>query len=44
MNGYDLSQPSEAAQALQALKREREISLLVDRGGNTTEILFSIDE
>lgn len=44
MNGYDLSQPSEAAQALKALKQEREISLLVDRNGDVTEILFSIDE
>lgn len=44
MNGYDLSQPSEAAQALRALKQEREISLLVDRNGDITEILFGIDE
>lgn len=44
MNGYDLSQPFEAAQALKALKQEREISLLVDRNGDITEILFSIDE
>jgi general secretion pathway protein C len=43
MNGYDLSQPSEAAQALRALKQEREVSLLLDRNGDITEILFSID-
>jgi len=44
MNGYDLTQPSEAAQALKALKQEREISLLVNRNDDITEILFSIDE
>ena len=44
MNGYDLTQPAEAAQALRALKEEREISLLVDRNGNLIEILFGIDE
>ncbi|WP_077342538.1 type II secretion system protein GspC [Pseudocolwellia agarivorans] len=43
MNGYDLSQPSEAAQALRALKQEREVSLLVNRNDDITEILFSID-
>ncbi|GAA6205196.1 MULTISPECIES: type II secretion system protein GspC [Thalassotalea] len=42
MNGLDLTIPSEAAQALQALKEEQEISLLVDRSGEMTEILFSI--
>lgn len=44
MNGYDLTQPFEAAQALKALKEEQEISLLVDRNGDITEILFSINE
>lgn len=44
MNGYDLSVPSEAAQALQALKQESEVSLLLDRDGELTEILFSIDK
>jgi len=44
MNGYDLSVPSEAAQAMQALKQQKEVSLLLDRGGELTEILFSIDE
>lgn len=42
MNGLDLTIPSEAAQALQALKQEQELSLLVDRSGEMTEILFSI--
>ena len=44
MNGYDLSMPSEAAQALQALKQQTEVSLLLNRNGELTEILFSIDE
>lgn len=43
MNGYDLTEPSEAAQALMALKTEQQISLLVDRKDGTTEILISID-
>lgn len=42
MNGLDLTIPTEAAQAMQALKQEQEISLLVDRQGALTEILFSI--
>lgn len=42
MNGLDLTIPSEAAQALQALKQDTELSLLVERGGEITEILFSI--
>ena len=44
MNGYDLSVPSEAAQALQALKQQKDVSLLLNRNGELTEILFSIDE
>jgi len=44
MNGYDLTIPSEAAQALSALKQEKEVSLLIDRNGGITEILFSIDD
>ena len=44
MNGFDLTVPSEAAQALKALKQEREVSLLLDRNGEMTEILFSINE
>ncbi len=44
MNGLDLSQPREAAQALKALKEEQEVSLLLNRNGDITEILFSINE
>jgi len=43
MNGFDLTAPREAAQALQSLKEQREVSLLLDRNGEMTEILFSID-
>lgn len=43
MNGYDLTTPSEAAQAISALKQDKEVSLLIDRNGDMTEILFSID-
>ena len=42
VNGFDLTIPSNAAQALQALKEQSEVSLLVDRNGEMTEILFSI--
>ena len=42
MNGLDLTIPSDAARALQTLKEENEISLLIDRNGTMTEILFSI--
>lgn len=42
MNGFDLTSPFEAAQALQALKTETEVSLLIERGEETTEVLFSI--
>lgn len=42
MNGFDLTSPFEAAEALQALKTETEVSLLVERGEETTEVLFSI--
>jgi len=44
MNGLDLTIPSEAAQALKAIKQETELSLLIDRNGEMTEILFSIQE
>ncbi len=44
MNGLDLTIPSEAAQALQSLKQDTELSLLVERNGEITEILFSIQE
>lgn len=43
MNGYDLVVASEAAQALAEMKQARDVSLLVDRNGSLTEILFSID-
>ncbi|WP_114327207.1 type II secretion system protein GspC [Candidatus Colwellia aromaticivorans] len=43
MNGYDLRAPLEAAQALSALKTERDISLLIERKNDLIEILFSID-
>lgn len=43
MNGYDLVQPMEAAQALKALKTEKEVSLLLDRDGEMTEIIFSVN-
>ncbi|SEL57499.1 type II secretion system protein C (GspC) [Colwellia chukchiensis] len=43
MNGYDLTAPREAAQALKSLKEQREVSLLLNRSGTLTEILFSID-
>ena len=43
MNGFNLTESREAAQALQSLKKEREVSLLLDRNGDMTEILFSID-
>ncbi len=43
MNGFDLTEPREAAQALKSLKEQREVSLLLDRNGDMTEILFSID-
>jgi general secretion pathway protein C len=43
MNGFNLTEPREAAQALQSLKTEREVSLLLNRNDEITEILFSID-
>jgi general secretion pathway protein C len=43
MNGYDLVIPSEAAQALSAMKKERDISLLIERNGSLMEVLFSIE-
>lgn len=43
MNGHDLLAPLEAAQAMAALKTERDISLLVNRNNEFVEILFSID-
>ena len=43
MNGFNLLEPMEAAQAMSALKTERDISLLVQRADNLIEILFSIE-
>jgi len=43
MNGFDLTVPTEAALALQALKKEKEVSLLIDRNGEMTEILFGVE-
>ena len=43
MNGYNLLSPLEAAQAMSALKTERNISLLVERNNTIIEILFSIE-
>ena len=43
INGYDLTEPRNAAQALQELKEQSEVSLVVDRNGDITEILFSIN-
>lgn len=43
MNGYDLLQASEAAQAMLAIKTERDISLLIERNNEFLEILFSIE-
>ena len=43
MNGFDLTAASEAAQALAEMKQARDVSILVDRNGSLTEILFSID-
>mgnify|MGYP000408280776 FL=1 len=43
MNGHDLLAPSEAMQAMAALKTERDISLLINRKNDLIEILFSIE-
>ncbi|MBL4940693.1 MAG: type II secretion system protein GspC [Colwellia sp.] len=43
MNGHDLLVPMEAAQAMSALKTQRDISLLVERKNDLIEILFSIE-
>lgn len=44
MNGFELSEPAQAAQALQALREDTEISLTVDRHGEIMDILFSINK
>lgn len=43
MNGFDLIAPIQAMQAMTEMKKARDISLLVDRQGNLTEILISLD-
>ena len=43
MNGFDLIDPSQAMQAMAEMKKARDISLLVNRQGNLTEILISLD-
>lgn len=43
LNGYDLTSALDAAQALQALKTEPEAAIVVDRNGEITEILLSIE-
>jgi len=43
MNGFDLIAPSQAMQAMVEMKQARDISLLVNRQGNLTEILISLD-
>jgi len=44
MNGFELSDPAQAAQALKALREDTEVSLTVDRHGEIMEILFSINK
>lgn len=43
INGLDLTIPQESMQALRALREDSELSLLIDRGGDMTEILLSLD-
>ena len=43
MNGYDLSAPKEAMQALNEMKQASEVSLLIERNGNTMEVIFSLN-
>ncbi len=43
MNGFDLTAPAQAMQAMVEMKTARDISLLVARQGNLTEILISLD-
>lgn len=43
MNGFDLIAPAQAMQAMAEMKKARDISLLVDRQGNLTEILISLN-
>jgi len=43
INGLDLTVPQESMQALRALREDSDLSLLIDRGGEMTEILLSLD-
>ncbi|RHW77968.1 type II secretion system protein GspC [Colwellia sp. RSH04] len=43
MNGYDLTSTRDAAKALAEMKQAKDVSLLVERKGSLTEILFSIE-
>ncbi len=43
MNGFDLTDASDAAKALAEMKQAKDVSLLVQRSGNVMEILFSIE-
>ena len=43
MNGFDLIAPMQAMQAMAEMRQARDISLLVNRQGNLTEILISLD-
>ena len=43
MNGFDLIAPTQAMQAMAEMRQARDISLLVNRQGNLTEILISLD-
>ena len=42
VDGFDLKEPREAAQALAALKQERDVSIMILRNEELTEVLFSI--
>jgi general secretion pathway protein C len=42
LNGFDLTDPEQAAQALVALREQQQITLTIDRQGELTDILFSI--
>jgi len=44
MNGFELSDPAQATQALKALREDTEVSLTIDRHGDIMEILFSINK
>ncbi|MBL4910444.1 MAG: type II secretion system protein GspC [Alteromonadaceae bacterium] len=43
LNGFELSQPSQAALALKALREDTQVSLTIDRHGEIKQILFSIN-